>query len=98
MFFPKIELLRVIGRLSFPIFAYMIAEGSYYTKHKLRYFLMVFILGVICQVAYELSVIRLELIREYQNARRLKYEAMRRAERDENAETEYSSERKVDIF
>ena len=55
MFFPKIELLRVIGRLSFPIFAYMIAEGSYYTKHKLRYFIMVFILGVICQVAYELS-------------------------------------------
>ena len=50
------------------------------------------------KVAYELSVIRLELIREYQNARRLKYEAMRRAERDENAETEYSSERKVDNF
>lgn len=26
--FPSVTILRVIGRLSFPIFAYMIAEGA----------------------------------------------------------------------
>ena len=35
-----------------PIFAFMIAEGCKYTKNKLKHFLMIFILGVICQVVY----------------------------------------------
>lgn len=46
---PKITLLRIIGRISFPIFAFMIAEGCAHTKNKLKYFLMVFILGAGCQ-------------------------------------------------
>ncbi len=49
---PQAEWLRIIGRLAMPIFAYMIAEGCKYTKNKLKYFLMVFILGIICQVVY----------------------------------------------
>jgi hypothetical protein len=36
MFFPEAELLRIIGRLAFPIFAFMIAEGCKYTRNKLR--------------------------------------------------------------
>ena len=30
---------RIIGRLAFPIFAYMIAEGCVYTKSKKKYLL-----------------------------------------------------------
>ncbi len=45
---------RIIGRLSFPIFAYMIAEGCHYTKHKLKYLLTIFSLGTVCQVFYTL--------------------------------------------
>ncbi|MGN0477358.1 MAG: TraX family protein, partial [Ruminococcus sp.] len=41
---------RIIGRLAFPIFAYMIAEGCKYTHNKLKYFLTIFIEGVILQV------------------------------------------------
>ncbi|MGM9681910.1 MAG: TraX family protein [Eubacteriales bacterium] len=41
---------RIIGRLAFPIFAYMIAEGCRYTRHKLKHFLMIFLLGLCCQV------------------------------------------------
>ena len=52
---PQVEWLRIIGRIAMPIFAYMIAEGCKYTKNKLKYFLMVFILGVICQVVYYVS-------------------------------------------
>ena len=49
---PQQQWLRIIGRIAMPIFAYMIAEGCKYTKNKLKYFLMVFVLGVICQVVY----------------------------------------------
>ena len=55
IFFPYLRILRIIGRLAMPIFAYMIAEGCRYTKNKLRYFLGVFILGVFCQVVYMLA-------------------------------------------
>ncbi|MBQ8163393.1 MAG: hypothetical protein IJZ93_03380 [Clostridia bacterium] len=44
--------LRFIGRLALPIFAYMIAEGCKYTKNRLRYFLSVFSLAALCQIAY----------------------------------------------
>ena len=46
MLFPEIIWLRYIGRLAFPIFAFLISEGCRYTKNKLNYFLSVFILGV----------------------------------------------------
>ena len=52
LLFPRVRLLRVLGRLAYPIFAFMIAEGCRYTKNKLRYFLMVFGLGTACQLVY----------------------------------------------
>ncbi len=48
--YPQYIILRVLGRLSFPIFAFMIAEGCYHTRNKLRYFLGVFGLAVLYQV------------------------------------------------
>ncbi len=47
--------LRIIGRLAFPIFAYMIAEGCRYTKNKRNYFLRIFLLGLLCQVVYYIA-------------------------------------------
>lgn len=52
MLFPYNALFRILGRLAFPIYAYMIAEGCRYTKNKLWYFLSVFGLGAACQVVY----------------------------------------------
>lgn len=52
LLFPRVQLFRILGRLAYPIYAYMIAEGCRYTKNKLRYFLMVFGLGAACQVVY----------------------------------------------
>ena len=52
LLFPQVRLLRILGRLAYPIFAFMIAEGCRYTKHKWRYFLMVFGLGAACQLVY----------------------------------------------
>lgn len=52
--FPKLILLRIIGRLAFPIFAYSIYEGYKYTYKKRSYFFEILGLGIICAVAYYL--------------------------------------------
>ena len=52
MFFPANALLRIIGRLAFPIFAFMIAEGCKYTRNRLRYFLQLCGLALGCQIVY----------------------------------------------
>ena len=51
-FFPENPIFRIIGRLSFPLYAFFIAEGCHYTKNRLRYFLQIFLLGVACQTVY----------------------------------------------
>lgn len=48
--FPSVTWFRIVGRLAYPIFAYFIAEGCFYTRHKLRYFLNLFIMGAACDV------------------------------------------------
>ena len=50
--FPGIRLLRIIGRLAFPIFAYMIAEGCQYTHHRKKYLLSMSGLAATCQLVY----------------------------------------------
>lgn len=47
--FPNLIFLRVIGRIAFPIFAYLIAKGCIYTRNKLKRFLSILILGLICE-------------------------------------------------
>lgn len=46
---------RIIGRLAFPIFAYFISEGCFFTKNKKRYFMQVFIVGIISQIIYTIT-------------------------------------------
>lgn len=52
LLFPWVQLFRILGRLAYPIYAYMIAEGCRYTRNKPRYFLMIFGLGAACQIVY----------------------------------------------
>lgn len=49
-------ILRAIGRIAFPLFAYLIAEGCRYTKDKKRYFLSLFLLGFVCNVAFYVAM------------------------------------------
>ena len=44
--------MRYAGRLAYPLFAYFIAEGCRYTKSRTKRFLSVFILAMICELAY----------------------------------------------
>lgn len=50
--FPQVQLLRVIGRLALPIYAYMIAEGCRYTRDRKRYLQRMGVLALLCQVVY----------------------------------------------
>ncbi len=52
MLFPDILWLRFIGRLSMPLFAFMVAEGCRYTKNKCKHFFLLFGLGALCQIVY----------------------------------------------
>ena len=61
MLFPQASWMRAVGRLAFPIFAYFIAEGFYYTRSRLRYFLRIFLLGTACEAVYLLAGYPLEL-------------------------------------
>lgn len=52
MFFPTVLPFQFFGRIAFPLFAYMIAEGCKYTRNRLRYFLLIFLLGCACSAVY----------------------------------------------
>ena len=45
--FPEVAWLRIVGRLAFPLYALCIAEGFTHTRHRGKYFLRIFVLGVI---------------------------------------------------
>ena len=50
---PFYNFLRAVGRLSFPIFAFLITEGYVHTKSFSKYFLRLLVLAVISEVIYD---------------------------------------------
>ena len=52
--FPAQEWLTCIGRLAFPIFACMIAEGCYYTSNVKKYLQRLFIFALISEIPFNL--------------------------------------------
>ena len=81
---PRWILLRVLGRLAMPIYAYMIAEGCRHTRDRKRYFLRIAGMAALCQavyffamgsvymcilVAFSLSILLIGAIENYQKKR-----------------------------
>lgn len=52
LFFPEEEIFRIIGRISFPLFAFLIAEGFIKTKDVKEYLKRLSIFAVISQVPF----------------------------------------------
>ena len=48
--YPQIAIFRMLGRLAFPVFAFFIAEGTRYTKNRLKYLLRMVAIGIVCQI------------------------------------------------
>lgn len=56
MLFPQYRILRIIGRLAFPLYAYTIAAGCVYTGNHLRYLKRIVLLALITQPIYAVSM------------------------------------------
>lgn len=50
--FPNISLLRIIGRLAFPIFAFQIALGYKKTSSKKNYFLRMLVFAIVSEIPF----------------------------------------------
>lgn len=53
VFFPGVELFRLIGRISFPLFCFLLVEGLYHTKNVYRYMGRLAALAVISEFFYD---------------------------------------------
>ncbi len=53
---PFYWVTRIIGRLAFPLFAFMVAEGFFYTKDFRKYLLRMVLFALISEVPFDLMV------------------------------------------
>ncbi len=56
MFFPQYRIMRILGRLAFPLYAYCIAVGGVYSKNKLKYLSRILLIGLISQPFYAVAL------------------------------------------
>ena len=56
MFFGRYAIMRVIGRVAFPIYAYCIAVGCVYSRDRLKYLSRILLMGLISQPFYAVAL------------------------------------------
>ena len=56
IFFPQYRLMRIIGRIAFPIYAYCISVGGVYSSNRLRYLSRILLMGLISQPVYAVAL------------------------------------------
>lgn len=54
VFFPQMQIFRIIGRIALPIFAFLIAEGYSHTKNVRKYELRLFLFALISALPFYL--------------------------------------------
>lgn len=56
MFFGQYQIMRIIGRLAFPIYAYCIAAGCVYSRNRLKYLSRILLVGLVSQPFYAVAL------------------------------------------
>ena len=56
IFFPEYFIFRIIGRLAFPLFAFGVAQGYFYTKNLSKYLQRILLLALISQPIFYLLI------------------------------------------
>lgn len=54
IFFPGLQWMRLIGRISFPLYAFLLSEGVYHTRNARQYALRLILILVITELPYDL--------------------------------------------
>lgn len=54
VFFPQLRWMRIIGRISYPIYAFLLSEGVHYTRSPAKYGLRLLLVAVISELPYDL--------------------------------------------
>jgi len=53
VFYPEVSLLRLVGRMSFPLFVWLLVQGEAHTKNVWRYGMRLGVLALISQPVYK---------------------------------------------
>ena len=56
VFYPENMLFRYIGRISFPLYAFLLAEGYVHTKNLKKYCLRLFCFAMLSEVPFDMAV------------------------------------------
>jgi len=56
MIFTDSDIFRIVGRLSFPIFAFLMSEGYKYTKDIKKYLLRLLLFAIVLQIPYTIAI------------------------------------------
>ena len=53
-YFPDVMILRFIGRIAFPLYAFLITQGIFYTKDKIKYLKRISIMAILSEIPFNL--------------------------------------------
>ena len=56
MFFPQYRVMRIIGRLAFPIYCYCVAAGCVYSRNRMKYLSRIVLMGLVSQPFYAVAL------------------------------------------